>query len=245
MFDWAWLDDAGEALADAGLQGVMCTPTATPPAWLIRKHPEILPTGIDGHIRNFGSRRHYDHASPICREHSRRITREVAGRYGQHPTVVGWQTDNKWGFHSTTRSYGGASAVAFREWLERKYGIPDALNDAWGNVFWSQDHTDWGQIDPPFNMVTDRNPSHVLDFDRFASDAVRDFQAEQLAIIRELSPGRWVTHNYTMHFMELDQYANSELLDFASWDSYPLGQVERSTMFEDEKVRWARTGHPD
>lgn len=245
VFDWAWLDDAVEALADAGLQVVMCTPTATPPAWLIRKHPEILPIGIDGHIRNFGSRKHYDHASPIYREHSRRITREVAGRYGQHPAVVGWQTDNEWGCQSTTRSYGGASAVAFREWLARKYDTLDALNDAWGNVFWSQDYTDWGQIDPPFNMVTDRNPSHVLDFDRFASDAVHDFQAEQIAIIRELSPGRWITHNYMMHFMEFDHYANSELLDFASWDSYPLGQVERSTMSEDEKVRWARTGHPD
>jgi len=245
VFDWAWLDDAVEALAGAGLQVVMCTPTATPPAWLIRNNPDILPTGIDGHIRNFGSRKHYDHASPIYREHSRRITTEVTSRYGKHPAVVGWQTDNEWGCHSTTRSYGGASALAFRKWLERKYGSLAALNDAWGNVFWSQDYTDWSQIDPPFNMVTDRNPSHVLDFDRFASDAVRDFQAEQIAIIRALSPGRWITHNYMMHFMEFDHYANSELLDFASWDSYPLGQVERSTMSEDEKVRWARTGHPD
>lgn len=245
VFDWQWLDDAIEALAAEDLKVVMCTPTATPPAWLIRKHPEILPTGIDGHIRNFGSRKHYDHASPIYREHSRRISRAVAERYGKHPAVVGWQTDNEWGCHSTTRSYGGASAIAFREWLERKYGTLEALNDAWGNVFWSQEYTDWSQIDPPFNMVTDRNPSHVLDFDRFASDAVGEFQAEQIAIIREFSPGRWITHNYMMHFMEFDHYANAELLDFASWDSYPLGQVERSTMSEEEKVRWARTGHPD
>jgi beta-galactosidase len=245
VFDWRWLDDAVEALADAELSVVMCTPTATPPAWLIRKHPEILPTGPDGHIRNFGSRKHYDHASPIYREHSRRITREVAGRYGQHPAVVGWQTDNEWGCHSTIRSYGGASVTAFREWLEKKYGTLEALNDAWGNVFWSQEYTDWSQIDPPFNMPTDKNPSHVLDFDRFASDTVTEFQAEQIAIIRELSPGRWITHNYMMHFMEFDQYKNAELLDFASWDSYPLGQVERSTMSEEEKVRWARTGHPD
>lgn len=86
---------------------------------------------------------------------------------------------------------------------------------------------------------------HALDFNRFASDAVGEFQAEQVAIIRELSPGRWITHNYMMHFNEFDHYANCEVLDFASWDSYPLGQIERSTMPESEKVRWARTGHPD
>ncbi len=245
VFDWQWLDDAIEALAEAGLKVVMCTPTATPPAWLIRQHPEILATGIDGHIRNFGSRKHYDHASPIYREHSRRITTEVAQRYGQHPAVEGWQTDNEWGCHSTTRSYGGASAVAFREWLERKYGHLEALNQAWGNIFWSQEYSAWSQIDPPFNLVTDTNPSHLLDFHRFASDAVKEFQAEQVAIIRELSPGRWITHNYMMHFNEFDHYANSEVLDFASWDSYPLGQLERAPLSEEERVKWARTGHPD
>jgi beta-galactosidase len=243
-FDWAWLDAAVQALADAGRLVVMCTPTATPPAWLIRKHPEILPVGADGHVRNFGSRKHYDHASPVYREHSRRITRAIAERYGQHPAVAGWQTDNEWGCHSTTRSYGGASKTAFRSWLERRYGSLEALNAAWGNVFWSQEYTDWEQIDPPNQTVTEPNPSHVLDYARFASDMVNEFQAEQVAILRELSPGRWVTHNYMMQFMEFDHYANCEPLDFASWDSYPAGQVERM-LPESDRVRWARTGHPD
>jgi beta-galactosidase len=243
-YDWTWLDDAVGALAGADRRIVMCTPTATPPAWLIRNHPEILPVGNDGHIRNFGSRKHYDHASPIYRAHSRRITRVVAERYGQHPAVAGWQTDNEWGCHSTTRSYGGASQVAFRSWLARRYGTLEALNEAWGNVFWSQEYTEWAQIDPPNHTVTEPNPSHVLDFARFASDMVNEFQAEQVAILRELSPGRWVTHNYMMQFMEFDHYANCEVLDFASWDSYPVGQVER-LLPEGAKLRWARTGHPD
>jgi beta-galactosidase len=243
--DWAWLDDAVQALADAERQIVMCTPTATPPAWLIRKHPEILPVGPDGHVRNFGSRKHYDHASPIYRQHSRRITRAIAERYGRHPAVAGWQTDNEWGCHSTTRSYGGESKVAFRSWLERRYGTLAALNDAWGNAFWSQEYTDWSHIDPPNQTVAEPNPSHVLDFSRFASDMVREFQAEQVEILRELSPGRWITHNYMMQFMEFDHYANCEVLDVASWDSYPMGQIERWPLSEAERLRWARTGHPD
>lgn len=245
VFDWQWLDEAVETIAAAGLYVVMCTPTATPPAWLIRKHPEILPIGSDGHVRNFGSRKHYDHASPIYREHSRRITRAIAERYGKHPAVAGWQTDNEWGCHSSTRSYGGASRIAFRTWLEQKYTSLDALNDAWGNVFWSQEYSSWDQIDPPNCTVTEPNPSHVLDFYRFASDMVRDFQDEQLTILRELSPGRWITHNYMLNFMEFDHYVNSKHLDFVSWDSYPVGQVERSPLTDSEKVRWARTGHPD
>lgn len=244
-FEWAWLDDAVEALHAEGLKVVMCTPTATPPAWLIRKHPEILYTDKHGHVRAFGSRKHYDHASPIYREHSRRITREVAARYGKHPAVAGWQTDNEWGCHSSTRSYGGASVPAFRSWLECRYGTLAALNDAWGAVFWSQEYTDWAQIDPPHLTVAEPNPSHVLDFYRFASDMVDEFQAEQVAILRELSPGRWVTHNFMQHFSEFNHYSNCEVLDFAAWDSYPAGAVERYALTDEEKLRWARTGHPD
>jgi beta-galactosidase len=244
-FEWDWLDDAVEALHAEGLRVVMCTPTATPPAWLVRKHPEILYTDKEGRVRQFGSRKHYDHASPIYREHSRRITTAIAERYGEHPAVEGWQTDNEWGCHSSTRSYGGASVLAFQAWLERKYGSFDALNEAWGAVFWSQEYTAWAQILPPNLTVAEPNPSHVLDFYRFASDAVAEFQLEQVEILRRLSPGRWITHNYMQHFSEFDHYVNCEPLDFASWDSYPLGHLVRMATSDEEAIRWARTGDPD
>ena len=134
---------------------------------------------------------------------------------------------------------------AFQEWLRQRYGTIEALNEAWGNVFWSQEYNDWSQIEPPHLTVAVSNPSHVLDFNRFASDAVDEFQLDQVRILRELSPGRWITHNYMMHFSEFDHYTNVEPLDFASWDSYPTGQVERWPFSDEERVRWARTGHPD
>jgi beta-galactosidase len=244
-FDWAWLDDAIEVLHRAGLKVVLCTPTATPPAWLIRAHPEVLPVDAEGRVRAFGSRKHYDHASPVYREHSRRITEAIAARYGEYPAVVGWQTDNEFGCHGTTRSYGTASTAAFRTWLERRYGTLAALNEAWGTVFWSQEYGAWDQIDPPHLTVAEPNPSHLLDFYRFASDMVVEFQEEQVAILRRRSPGRWVTHNFMMQFDEFDHFKAARCLDFASWDSYPLGQVDRSDLPDAEKLRWARTGHPD
>jgi beta-galactosidase GanA len=42
-YQWDWLDRAIDVLANEGLQIVLCTPTATPPAWLIQANPEILP----------------------------------------------------------------------------------------------------------------------------------------------------------------------------------------------------------
>ncbi|WP_272976568.1 beta-galactosidase [Deinococcus geothermalis] len=247
-YDWDWLDRAVAAYDAEGLRVVLCTPTATPPAWLIRAHPEILPYDAQGRVREFGSRRHYDFASPVYREHSRRITRALAERYGEHPAVVGWQTDNEFACHGTGRSYGGASAAAFPGWLRQKYGTLEALNAAWGNVFWSMEYSDWAQIRPPVLTVTEPNPAHVLDYFRFASDLIRDFQAEQVAILRERSPGRFVTHNFMIFESGFDHYAVARALDFASWDNYPTGMLEYFAppgTGEDLKNRYARTGHPD
>jgi beta-galactosidase len=130
-FAWEWLDDAVEVLAREGLRIVLCTPTAAPPAWLVRAHPEILPWDSQGRTRDHGARRHYDFASPAYSQHSRRITRAIAGRYGEHPAVVGWQTDNEF----SVRSYSPVMLAAFQEWLRERYGHIDALNDAWGAVF--------------------------------------------------------------------------------------------------------------
>ena len=246
-FEWAWLDQALETIAAEELGIVLCTPTATPPAWLIRAHPEILPFDVEGRAREFGSRRHYDFASPVYREHSRRVTRALAGRYGKHRAVVGWQTDNEFGCHSTARSYGGASAAAFPVWLREKYGSLDALNAAWGNVFWSMEYTAWNQIRPPNLTVTEPNPSHVLDFQRFASAMIAGFQAEQVALLRDLSPGRWITHNFMIFFADFDHYQVAAPLDFPSWDNYPTGMLESFGSWVDDatKTRYARTGHPD
>lgn len=243
--DWLCLDEAIEVLANEGLKVVLCTPTATPPAWLIHAHPEILPVDVDGHVRNFGSRRHYEPASEIYRVESRRITTAIAERYGEHPAVVGWQTDNEFADHDTGRSWGEISRRGFRLWLRERYGDLDALNQAWGAVFWSQAYSDWEEIGLPHNTPASPNPSHLLDFYRYRSDVLVAFQEEQVAILRRLAPGRWVTHNFMRFEDGFDHFRAAQCLDFASWDSYPTGGLERSWLSAAEKVRWARVGQPD
>jgi len=40
-FDFEWLDEAIELIGDHGMQAVLCTPTATPPKWLVDERPSI------------------------------------------------------------------------------------------------------------------------------------------------------------------------------------------------------------
>jgi len=244
-FDWGWLDRAIDTLGAAGLQVVMCTPTATPPKWLIDQHPDILPVGADGRVRGFGSRRHYDFSSPAYFEASRRICEAVAARYGQHPAVAYWQTDNEYGCHQTVVSYSPAAARRFREWLKARYGSVEALNTAWGTVFWSMEYRSFDEIDAPVGTVTEAHPSHRLDYQRFASDELQRYNRMQVDILRAHSPGRPIAHNFMQLFMEFDHYKVAADLDVATWDSYPLGALDQQWFAPDVKARYLRTGHPD
>lgn len=245
-YDWDWLDQAIAVLADAGLKIVLGTPTAAPPHWLVRDCPEIAPVDAYGRRKAFGSRRHYCFSSPDFHAASARIVRAMAERYGQHPAVVAWQTDNEYGCHDTVLSYSDAALLGFRDWLARRYGSVDALNAAWGNAFWSMQVASFDEIGFPIGLPASANPIHALEFRRFASDEVIRYNRMQIEILRERSPGRDVLHNFMALFGGFDVHQLGQDLDLAAWDSYPLGSTDTAPFLsESERVRWARSGHPD
>jgi beta-galactosidase len=244
-YDWGWLDRAIETLHRAGLGIILGTPTATPPKWLVNKMPDMIAIDGDGRPRGFGSRRHYCFSHDGYRAEATRITADMAQRYGAHPGIVAWQTDNEFGCHDTVLSYSPAAQTAFRNWLAARYEDIGALNAAWGSVFWAQEYRHFGEIDLPTLTVTEPHPAHCLDFRRFSSDQVVRFNRVQADIIRAASPGRDVVHNFMGFFAQFDHHDVGADLDVATWDSYPLGFLEQFWFSEAEKRDYAQAGHPD
>ena len=243
--DFDWLDRAIETLGAAGLKVVLGTPTATPPRWMLTKHPDMLAVDEQGHPRGFGSRRHYCFSHEGYLEECRRIVTLLAERYGSNPHVAAWQTDNEYGCHETVVSYSDAARKGFRDWCAQRYQSPEALNRAWGNVFWSMEYGDFAEIDLPNLTVTQPNPSHVLAFRRYASVQVVRFNKAQADIIRSHSTAPLI-HNYMCRILSFDHFDVAADLDIASWDSYPLGYLlDRLDASEDEQQRYVRQGHPD
>lgn len=244
-FDWGWLDRAVEVLAEAGLQIIMGTPTATPPKWVIEKYPDMIAIDRNDNPRKFGSRRHYCFSHQGYKQQCANIVSAMATRYGKHPAVQAWQTDNEYGCHDTTQSFGPSARDEFRNWLAQKYQSPDALNRAWGNVFWSMEYDDFSQIDMPSLTVTEPNPSHVMDFRRFSSDQVVAFNKLQTDILRQYTDAPLV-HNYMGKVTDFDHFDVGADLDIASWDSYPLGFLEMVVNADDEyKAEFYQQGDPD
>ncbi len=248
-YTFEWLDRAIDTLADAGLKVIMCTPTATPPKWLVESYPEILAVDINTRqTRGFGSRRHYDFSSSDYHREAMRISEVLAKRYGEHPAVVGWQTDNELACHDTTPSASASAVKAFQGWCKARYQTIEKLNEEWGNVFWSMEYPSFESIDAPYFAVTETNPAHQLAFRRFSSDQVITFHDDMVAIIRQHAPGRFVTHNFIpMADTQTDNYALARDLDFAAYDNYPLGRTDLFFANADtaQFKRYMRTGHPD
>ncbi|TDO95818.1 beta-galactosidase [Marinomonas balearica] len=244
--DWSWLDESLAVLHQHGLKVVLGTPTPTPPKWLVDQHPDMLAKDENGNVRGFGSRRHYTFASTSYRTEVDRIVTLMAQRYGEHPAVYAWQTDNEYGCHDTILSYADADLIAFRIWLKEKYGSISELNTAWGNVFWSMEYRSFDEIELPNLTVTEANPIHRLDFQRCCSDQVVAYNKLQTEILRKFSPDRDLIHNYMGFFTAFDHYKVGNDLDIASWDTYPLGFLDQEDIYrDDEKQRYMRTGHPD
>ncbi|MEA3311899.1 MAG: beta-galactosidase [candidate division WOR-3 bacterium] len=243
--NWGWLDDALKILGKAGLKVVIGTPTAAPPRWLVDRYPEILPVNRGGQVRRFGSRRHYCFSSPVYRKETRRIVTLLAERYGKHPAVTGWQVDNEYGCHDTVHCYCPRCRKAFQTWLRQRYDEVEKLNSAWGTVFWSQQYRDFDEIELPNLTVARPNPVHLLDYYRFASDQVRSYNNLQVKILRRNSPGKFVTHNFEDFSTDFDHFVLAQDLDFATWDSYPLGSTDLMPLCEEEKSFYSRASHPD
>jgi beta-galactosidase len=226
-FDFDWLEEAIDLFARQGIDVVLGTPTATPPIWLVRAHPDILPIAADGELVGFGNRRHYCPNAPAFLDATERIVGALGKRFGSDPRVCAWQIDNELG----GRCYCDHCARAFRMWLERRYGAVDALNEAWGTTFWGQRYELWEDVElPAADPIPEGgfgrrapNPGLALDYRRFVSDTYIGYLTRQATLLRSLvRPEQSITHNLMgFGFPEIDYEALARELDFVSWDNYP------------------------
>ncbi|MEY4487499.1 MAG: hypothetical protein RIQ79_7 [Verrucomicrobiota bacterium] len=221
-FDFTLFDDTIDRMGAAGIRTILCTPTATPPRWLTRDHPEVLRIDADGRRQEHGSRQHAGHFSPVYRDYSRKITRAMAEHFRDNPHVLGWQTDNE--FHCHFREdYSPATEAAWVEWLRVRFeGDIARLNQAWGTAFWANTYARFEDVVlPRHGRPSQPNPAHWLDYQRFLSDGVTAFQADQVSILRAAQPRWFVTHNGCFGSIDY-RGAFTRDLDFIGYDSYPF-----------------------
>ncbi|ANP72711.1 beta-galactosidase [Cryobacterium arcticum] len=218
-YDFAWLDGVLDLLHAHGVRVDLATATASPPPWLALRHPETLPVTEEGVRMSVGSRQQYCPSSPVYRERARELVRRLVERYADHPALELWHVNNEYGCH-ISHCYCDVSAAAFRDWLRAKYGRIEELNRVWGTAFWSQRYDSFDEVSPPRAAPTFRNPTQLLDYDRFSNDELLACYRSEVAIIRARSTVP-VTTNFMGFFKAVDYWAWAREVDIVSDDTYP------------------------
>ncbi len=248
-WDFGWLDEQMDGLHAAGVRVDLATATASPPPWLTRRHPEMLPVTQDGRTLSPGGRQAFCPSSPIYREHALALCTALAERYHDHPALALWHVSNELGCHNA-RCYCDVSAAAFRTWLRARYDDDVArLNDAWGTAFWSQRYSDFEEVLPPRVAAAHANPTQQLDFMRFSSDQLLDNFVVERDVLHRLSPGVPVTTNFMVmrQTTQMDYLRWGRELDVVSNDHYLIAAEadgHRELAFSADLTRGTAGGRP-
>ena len=231
QYDFSFFDRVIEKAKERNLKVIMGTPTATIPAWLAKKHPDILSEFEGGKKRAFGGRHVYCFNSPHMYAYSEKIIRELVEHYKDEESIVAWQIDNEIGHEGSDVCYCENCQKAFQTYLSKKFaGDMDALNETYGTTFWSQEYNTFDEIPTPSETITTHNPALRQDWERFRSQSIVDFMAFQAKLIKEIAPEAVVMHDFPGGGLgkHVDYSKVAKTLDQAAYNNYPVwgGQKE-------------------
>lgn len=230
-YDFSFFDHVIEKAKQKGLKVIMGTPTATIPAWLAKKHPEILSEFENGRKRTFGGRHVYCFNSHHMYEYSEKIIRKLIEHYKNEEAIVAWQIDNELGHEGSDICYCEQCHKAFQKFLENKFnGDIEILNYTYGTTFWSQEYNDFDEIPLPTETITTHNPALRLDWERFRNESIVKFAKFQSEIIKEISPNAVVIHDFPGGGLDkhCDYSDVAKHIDIVAYNNYPVwgGQKE-------------------
>jgi len=215
-FEFAWMDRVVERMQHAGIKVIMGTPTYSIPAWMYKKHPEIVVTHLDGHTVGYGLRQNTDLMNSTYRFYCERVIRKIAEHYKDNPAIIGYQVDNE------TSSAGAANAdvqAGFVEYLKKKFKTVDELNKDWGLNYWGQRLNNWEEVPPREGII---NPGWKLEWERYSQWITTDFLAWQASIVNQYKrPDQFVTHDLAgPPRAEVSEYDIARTLDIMAVNPY-------------------------
>ena len=236
-----WLDTVVDKLWAGGISVCLATATASQPAWLDAKYPDVLTTGRDGVKRKHGNRHSFCPNSPNFRRLSTQLARRLAERYGEHPALQIWHVGNEYG----GTCYCDQCGAAFRHWLEARYGSLEEVNRRWYTAFWGHTFTEWSQIETPTDNGEGSLQALRIDYDRFQSDSLLSCFKAEADVLRQITPNVPITTNLMGTFKTLDYHKWAAELDIVSWDSYPIKDAPVADMaFQHALMRGLKEGQP-
>ena len=253
VFTFDWLHKVVDALGEAGIFTVLGTPTATPPVWLSRKHPDVLLENENGARQNHGGRRHCCSNNEHYRKYSARIVEMMAKEFANDENVVGWQIDNEIYTHDNG-CFCPVCQNKFKKHLKEKFGTTKELNKRWNLTLFSQEYNDFDEIPAPRNAWV--NPHHRTEWITFQQSSNIEFIEMQADILKKyvsvpvgtdmmpMNGESYVHMNEKLDVVQFNHYNTAEnLWNVAFWFDFirnikdrPFWNTETSTCWNGSTV---------
>ena len=182
-FDFSWLHSVVEKLKSAGIGVVMGTPTATPPVWLTKKHPDMLIEYKNGRRMQHSGRRHACSNHPVYLKYSARIVEKLAIEFGGDEAVIGWQIDNEIYLQNNEGCFCENCKKRYHEHLKNRFGTVEEMNRRLNLNLFSQAYDSFDEV--PLPRDTWENPHLKQEFLISAGQANIDFVAMQAKILKK------------------------------------------------------------
>lgn len=249
VYDFSVIERAVSDLGKMGIQTILCTPTACPPAWMSRKYPEIAYVDNRGVRRDFGARHHYCYNNEIYRSFTKKIVEKIGETFGKNPYIAGFQIGNEFAQEGSGRCHCRVCREKFILSVKERYQTIENLNQSWGLRFWGQSCTDFDQIELPI-APTERDayrliksfydsPSLRLNFERFASDSMIEYFNLQVDILKKYTDKKITTNTTGFGTNGIDYFKMFKHADVFGLDAYPdlyRGNMDNSS-FENSFAR--------
>lgn len=247
VYHFEKLDKIMELVKKHGLNVCLATSTGAHPAWMARKHPDILRVEANGMKRKFGSRHNSCPNSPTYQKYAVALASKLAGRYKGYDNIVAWHISNEYG----GECYCENCEKKFREWLKEKYGTIEEVNRAWDTAFWGHTFYDFEDIVVPNQLSehwgNDRSTFQgiSLDYRRFNSESILNAYRLEYDAIRAITPDIPITTNLMGTYQPLDYQMWGKYMDFISWDNYPANDTPVSGVaLRHDLMRGLKQGKP-
>lgn len=219
-YDFAWLLRVVEKLHENGIATVMCTPTCTPPRWMLNKYPEMRRVMPDLIKSDVSSRCHVCKSSPIARKKNVQIVTAMAKVFAGVKGIIGWQIDNEI-FPYGDGCFCENCKKGFRSYLKEKFGSTEKLNKAWGMARWSLEYDSFEEVEPPYPAQW-RHPSLRKAWWDYQCRLIKTFTDEQAEILHNHGCGNVGTDMMAQNY--LDYYAVNEKLDVVQYNHYDTAE---------------------
>ena len=226
VFDFTHLHRMMHAAVEHQMSVIIGTPTYAIPAWLAKKHPDILAFNKNGQ-EIYGHRQLTDITNPHYLRYAERIIRRLLEEVKDYPNIIGFQLDNE------TRSACAASPATqalFVAQMKQKYPDIEDFNQEFGLDYWSNRISSWNDFPDIRGTI---NGSLSAAYKRFLRDCITNFLHWQANIIEEYrKTEQFITHNFDFSWEEysfgiqpeVNQYDAAKCMDVAGVDIYHPSQ---------------------